>query len=152
MYINNKKIILSVFSFCFYLVSLFPLVVHATTPPATVPAPALTKTPAVEAGKDSAGCDVEGGLTSCKLDNPLKNDPIEVTTIIGNALKGVIALVGAITLVMFVYGGFNWLISGGSPEKIKTGRDTMIWATIGLVAVFAAYGTLLFVFDKLLSG
>ena len=103
------------------------------------------------ATKDSAGCVNTGGKVVCSLDNPLVGSPDE-KSIIGTALKGAIGLVGAITLVMFVYGGFTWMISGGSPEKIKSGRDTLIWASIGLIAVFAAYGTLNWIFAELFSG
>ena len=141
MSMNIKRTVSFAVGVCVCSFLIFPILVDAAPTEPTTPK------------KDAAGCETSsGGKVTCKLDNPLQKDPKEVTTIIGNALNGAIGLVGAITLVMFVYGGFNWLISGGSPERIKTGRDTMIWAAIGLVAVFAAYGTLNFVFKNLFSG
>ncbi len=59
--------------------------------------------------------------------------------LIGRIIKTVLALVGAFTLAMFIYGGFTWLTSGGSPDRIKKGRDIIVWATIGLAVIFASY-------------
>ncbi len=70
------------------------------------------------------------------------NSPIgEVSApgLIGRIIKSVISIVGALALAMFIYGGFTWLTSGGSSDKIKKGRDILIWATIGLIVIFASY-------------
>lgn len=103
--------------------------------------------------KDKAGCITQkDGITTCPLPNPLKGDPKDVKVIVGKALKGVLALIGAVTLVMFVYGGFSWLVSAGDPDKIKTGRDTMVWAAIGMVTVFASYNILNYVLKFIVTG
>jgi hypothetical protein len=36
------------------------------------------------------------------------------------------------------------MTSGGSAEKIKKGRDIIIWSAIGLVVIFASYGLVRF--------
>lgn len=71
----------------------------------------------------------------------LKKPIGEVTgpELIGRIIKTVLALVGAFALAMFIYGGFTWLTSGGSPDRIKKGKDILIWAVIGLVVIFASY-------------
>jgi uncharacterized membrane protein YjfL (UPF0719 family) len=50
---------------------------------------------------------------------------------------------------MFVYGGFTWLTSGGSAERIKKGKDILVWAVIGLVVIFASYTAVDFVLTAL---
>lgn len=80
-----------------------------------------------------------------QLINPIggtAENPAGVTTVsalIANIIKAVLGIVGAVALFMFVWGGFTWLTSGGSPDKIKMGRDTLVWATIGLLVIFASY-------------
>jgi len=75
---------------------------------------------------------------SVQLENPL-GDKTDPNVIIGTIIAGALSIVGALVLLMFVWGGFKWLTSAGSPEKVKTGTQTMIWAAIGAVIVFASY-------------
>lgn len=72
------------------------------------------------------------------LQNPLGsiNTPAEL---IGRVLNAGFGVVGSLALVMFVYGGITWMTSSGNPEKVKKGRDVLIWAAIGLFIVFSAY-------------
>lgn len=51
----------------------------------------------------------------------------------------ILAVSGAITLFFIVYGGFMWLISGGSPDKITKGKNILINAALGLTIAFTAY-------------
>jgi hypothetical protein len=54
--------------------------------------------------------------------------------------------VGAVALLMFVYGGLLWLTSGGAADKVNKGKEVMVWAVIGLVVIFSSYGLVKFVF------
>lgn len=83
---------------------------------------------------------------AASLPNPLGNitDPNQLVATI---IKTFLGLVGGIALVMFIYGGFMWLISGGSDERVKKGRDTFLWATLGLLVVFASYAITKAVFE-----
>jgi len=73
------------------------------------------------------------------LTNPLGsiNTP---QLLIGQIINAVLGVVGSIALLMFIYGGLTWMTSGGSAEKIKKGRDIIIWSAIGLIVIFASYG------------
>lgn len=59
--------------------------------------------------------------------------------LIGKIINNVLGVVGSLALLMFVYGGLTWMASSGNPEKVKKGRDILVWAAIGLVVVFSAY-------------
>lgn len=97
----------------------------------------------------SCGTDPTSGQPVCKLQNPLSvTSPTDLIKTIINAALGII---GALALLMFVWGGFQWFISAGSPEKVKKGSQTMLWAGIGVVAVFASY-LILSTFLKYLGG
>ncbi|MDD2680993.1 MAG: pilin [Patescibacteria group bacterium] len=83
--------------------------------------------------------------TPC-LTNPLKSAGIDSPqTLIGKVINSVLGIVGSLALVMFVYGGLIWMTSSGSAEQVKKGRDILIWAAIGLVVIFSAYGLVRFV-------
>lgn len=89
------------------------------------------------------------------LPNPLcpDNDPncVTVPLLIGRIIKAVLGIVGSIALLMFVYGGFLWMTSAGNREKVEKGKETLIWATIGLAVIFAAYAMVSFVLGALTS-
>lgn len=78
-----------------------------------------------------------GASTGAVLKNPLSTDSIP--EIVGTVMKAGFGILGSLALLMFTYGGFLWLTSGGSPEMIKKGRNSMIWAAMGIGVVFAAY-------------
>lgn len=84
-----------------------------------------------------------------QLQNPLGVD--SVPELIGNVARVVLGTVGALALLMFVYGGFTWLTSGGAPDKIKQGRDIMIWASIGLIVILSSYTLVQFVLNAFSS-
>lgn len=73
------------------------------------------------------------------IENPLVNNTTSIFTILGTVLRIALGIIGSLTLLMFVWGGFQWLASGGNPERIKKGTDTMLWAAIGVFCVFASY-------------
>ena len=77
------------------------------------------------------------GVFAASLINPLSSDSIPV--LIGSLIKVLLGISGALALLMFVWGGIQWLISSGDPTKIKKGKDTLIWATLGLVIIFSSY-------------
>ncbi len=51
----------------------------------------------------------------------------------------VFGIIGALALVMFVYGGIILITASGNPEKVKQGMGIFMSAVIGLVIVFSAY-------------
>lgn len=66
-----------------------------------------------------------------------------------NFMRLLLGFVGSAVLVFFVYGGFVWLTSGGSSEKIKKGKDVVINSIIGLIIVFGAFTIVQLISDSL---
>jgi hypothetical protein len=64
---------------------------------------------------------------------------IDIPTAIGIIIKGILGIVGSLALIIFIYGGFLMLTSHGDTAKIKKGKDSMIWATAGLVVIFGSF-------------
>jgi hypothetical protein len=47
-------------------------------------------------------------------------------------------IVGAVSILMIIYGGFRYITSGGASEKVGGAKNTLIYAIIGLVIVALA--------------
>ena len=83
------------------------------------------------------------GNENLEVPNPLGNR--EVPVIVGDLIKYILGFVGVIALVMFIYGGIMWMTSAGNQEKIKTGKETIVWAIIGMAFIFFSYAIVEFV-------
>lgn len=81
------------------------------------------------------------------LPNPL--GIVDVRVLIGRIIQSLLGLVGSLALVMFIYGGFLWMFSGGNQDRVKKGKDVLTWATLGLAIIFTSYAILKFVFTVL---
>ncbi|HRY36737.1 MAG TPA: pilin [Candidatus Magasanikbacteria bacterium] len=57
--------------------------------------------------------------------------------------------IGALALLVFVYGGFKMIISGGDSGKIKEAKDAMIAAVIGIVIAYSGVAIVKFLGDSL---
>jgi len=69
----------------------------------------------------------------------------EVTSIVGNVIKGILLISGLIFFVLMVYAGLVWMTAQGKDEQVEKGRKTLIAATIGLVIITGSYALTIFV-------
>lgn len=47
-------------------------------------------------------------------------------------------IVGAIAIIMIIYGGFRYITSGGDSNRVGSAKNTLIYAIIGLIIVALA--------------
>jgi len=84
---------------------------------------------------------------ACSPDtNPKIYDP---RVILGNIIKAAMGFIGAVALLLFMYGGLKIMTSAGNSESIKRGKNVMIWAAIGIIVIFSSYGIVNFIIDKI---
>lgn len=95
---------------------------------AAAPAPGTTTAP---------GASVTTPSSRVELPNPLGT--ANFPQIVGRIIRTLTGGAGTIALLMFIYGGFQWLTAAGNPEKIKKGKDILLWSTIGVVVMFSSY-------------
>lgn len=60
-------------------------------------------------------------------------------------------IVGAVSVIMIIYGGFRYITSGGESGNISTAKNTILYAIIGLVIVAFAQIIVKFVLNKIVS-
>lgn len=65
------------------------------------------------------------------------------------AAKWILGIVGSLTLLMLVYGGFVFLTSAGSNEKVGEAKKIITAAVIGLIIVFSSAMIIRFVSTSL---
>lgn len=61
----------------------------------------------------------------------------------------ILGIVGSLTLLMFIYGGFMFLISAGSSDKIGEARKIIVAAVVGLLIVLASFLIIKFVLSSM---
>jgi hypothetical protein len=89
----------------------------------------------------------EGSPTT--ITNPLGG--VSLLGVLGNVIKVFLGTVGAIALMVFVYAGLMYLLSGGDPAMVTKAKDTMKYGAIGLIIIISAYAITSF-FVNTLSG
>ena len=53
--------------------------------------------------------------------------------------KAAVSVAFPVAVVFIFWSGFLFISAGGNPEKLKTARDTLLWAIIGLTIVIGAW-------------
>lgn len=126
--------ILILISFIFLLSQNTQAAVPGAEKPATNPGKATVN-------KSAKNADYLGGaIPNCTDLN--KKGCNDVTVFLTSAIgigAYVFGIIGALALVMFVYGGIIWITASGNPEKVKQGMGIFMSAVIGLIIVFSAY-------------
>lgn len=88
-------------------------------------------------------------ISHAALSNPLGTTSVQ--TVVARIINAILGVTGSIALLMFIYGGFLFLISGGG-ENVKKGKEVMKWAVIGLAVIIGAYMLVSTVVTALESG
>lgn len=106
--------------------------------------------PAAQGGQTSGPASQDTSLT-IPIGNPL-GKLLDPRDIIGRVIGAVLGIIGSIALLMFILGGLTWMTAAGNPDRVKTGRNMLVWATLGLVVIFTSYVLVQFVLNAVTSG
>jgi len=97
---------------------------------------------------------VLAATVSCSGGKDCLQDPFDGKTIftIIQSIIGYLILIGApILAVMVIYGGFLILTAGDSPEKVKSGKDVILWAVVGYTIVLCSWGVI-YIMGQIITG
>lgn len=82
-----------------------------------------------------------------------RDDPDSfITTDIKNVVNLLLFVVGILAVIVIIVGGIMYTTSGGDPSKVKSAKDTILYAVIGLVVAILAYSIVNFVVDAFIPG
>jgi len=83
----------------------------------------------------TASGDNQGNCNSSTNSNQVSNSVAKIGRAVVNVFS---AIIGAIAVIMLIYGGFRYITSGGATEKVGDAKKTIIFAIIGLIVVALA--------------
>mgnify|MGYP004496626263 CR=1 FL=1 len=126
MNVITKKTLTGVFAaFVFALVALFT--------PITPSASAQETCESGSAGGAQAGIECARGVNT---PGELFDGPGSIFTTIVNVL---LFLIGAISVIMLIYGGIRYTTSGGNSANVTAAKNTILYAIVGLIIAFLAF-------------
>lgn len=73
----------------------------------------------------------------------------KVDTIVTRITNLLMWALGIVSVIMLVIGGFKFTTSGGSPEQVKSAKNTIMYAIIGIVVAIVAWAVVDFVVKQL---
>lgn len=82
-------------------------------------------------GSDELKVAAEASLNPMEIDNPYQ--------LLGAAVNALMAFMGSIALLLYIFAGFMWMSAGGNSEKLTKAKNILIWTTLGIVAMGASY-------------
>lgn len=96
--------------------------------------------------------DEEGQLFSSKLRTDIKDlnkfsPDTGVTQLIGIFIKTAMGVMGTFALVIFIYGGINWMLARGDSDMQRKGFDTLVWGALGIAVMLSSYALADYIFE-----
>ena len=68
----------------------------------------------------------------------IKDNNTDVNDLITKIINWISVLVGVVAVIMIIVGGFRYITSGGSPDKVTGAKNTILYGLVGLVIVALA--------------
>jgi len=75
-----------------------------------------------------------------------------IGSITGTIVNAFLGVLGVLTVILIILGGFKWMTSSGNEEKVGEAKKLMSAGIIGLIIIVAAFAISKFVIQKLSSG
>ena len=91
------------------------------------------------------GC--SGDNASSSVCSASKKD--SVTPLFQKIISLLLYIIGIISILMIVIGGIKYVTSNGDSNSIKSAKDTIMYAVIGLIVAIMAYAIVHWVVSKL---
>ena len=71
--------------------------------------------------------------------------PEDLTVVFHRITNTVLIVIGAVSVIMLIWGGLRYVISGGDSKKVTDAKNTILYAIIGLIICLLAYSIINFV-------
>lgn len=78
------------------------------------------------------------GLASCPSKLPDVPSIADILCVLGNTISVLVGIAGGVALLFLLYGGIQYMISGGDEKALGTAKSTITYSLLGLVIVILA--------------
>ncbi len=101
-----------------------------------------------------AACDPSAGIqdgASCAQGDKTPTTLFGDSGIFKTIVNILLFLIGAIAVIMLIYGGIRYVISGGDQNHVTAAKNTIMYAIVGIVVAVLAFAIVNFVLNGLIS-
>ena len=91
---------------------------------------------------------IQDGVNDARPDG-VPSDLLGANGIFTQIVSTFLYIIGIVSVVMLIYGGLRYILSGGDSKKVTDAKNTILYAIIGLVIAFLAYAIVTFVIGAL---
>lgn len=104
----------------------------------------------------SAACDINNLSISsgaeCARGNGQPTQLVGDGGIFNRITSILLFVVGAVAVIMLIFGGIRYIVSGGDQANVTAAKNTILYAIIGIIVALLAYAAVKFVTTSLLTG
>ncbi len=93
---------------------------------------------------------VEQGAEAARATG-MPSDLIGDNGVFGRITNVILLIVGIVSVVMLIYGGLRYILSGGDSKKVTDAKNTILYAIIGLIISLLAYAIVNFVLTSVVG-
>ena len=97
------------------------------------------------------GAQIKDGLKSANSGKEVKGG-VKVKSTVGSIVNWLLFAIGAIAVIMIVWGGIKFATSAGDSNKVTAAKNTILYAVIGLAVAVLAFAIVNFVVSNLTDG
>ncbi len=100
--------------------------------------------------EDPATGGISGGASSSKSEE----QPTKLfgdDSVFKNITNAALFIIGAISVLMLIYGGIRYTISGGDSNAVTAAKNTILYAVVGIVVAIMAYAIVNYVIGALVA-
>ena len=97
------------------------------------------------------GAQIKDGLKSANSGKEVKGG-VKVKSTVGSIVNWLLFAIGAIAVIMIVWGGIKFATSAGDSNKVTAAKNTILYAVIGLAVAVLAFAIVNFVVSHLTDG
>jgi hypothetical protein len=105
-----------------------------------------------EATEATGATGIRQGLSDARGDDQPGDLFGGTDNIFGRITNTALYLIGALSVLMLIYGGIRYTISAGDAKQVESAKNTIMYAIIGIVVALLAYAIINFVLVQLMSG
>jgi TRAP-type C4-dicarboxylate transport system permease small subunit len=89
-----------------------------------------------------------GGGASAAADD---QQPTDLAAQFRNIVNIALYIIGAVSVLMLIYGGIRYTVSGGDTSAVTAAKNTILYAIIGIVVALLAYAIVNFVIGRFVT-
>lgn len=99
----------------------------------------LPMTAPVSAACDTSNQTLQGGVNCAAPSGQEGSTLFGANSIFTKVVNILLFLIGAIAVIMLIFGGIRYTISAGRDKEVEAAKNTILYAIIGIVVAFLAY-------------